>query len=111
MKIAFLSFYSGVVARGVETFVHELSNRLVDLGFDITVYQYGPKLPETKYKVVSVQIPVDWKKAKDSFLPATAYFNLKVRKFTGKVLKLVDKDTDIIFPTNGQWQGAMCSVW
>ena len=44
MKIAFLSFYSGVVYRGVETFVHELANRLHNSGHNITVYQFGAKL-------------------------------------------------------------------
>ncbi len=111
MKIAFLSFYSGTVARGVETFVHELANRLSDKDFDVTVYQYGPRLPETRYKVVSVQVPVNWNRAKNAFIPATLYFGWKVKKFTGKVLSIIDKDTDVIFPTNGQWQGVMCSVW
>ncbi len=60
MKIVFLSFYSGEVYRGVETFVHELSNRLVDLRVDVTVYQNGPKLKNTKYKTVSINLPIDW---------------------------------------------------
>ena len=110
MKIAFLSFYSGIVARGVETFVHELANRLTDGGMDVTVYQFGPKYPDSKYKVVSIQVPIDLKRS-GSFLPTILYFSWKVKKFTHKVLSMIDKDTDIIFPTNGQWQGVMCSVW
>ena len=37
MKIAFLSFYSGEVYRGVETFVHELGNRLVQMGHEVVI--------------------------------------------------------------------------
>lgn len=111
MKIAILSFYSGTVPRGVETFVHELSNRLTEKGMDITVYQNGPRLPGTKYKVVSVQIPVDWGRSMGHLLLTTAYFTWRVKHFTHKVLGLLDKDVDIVFPTNGQWQGALCSVW
>lgn len=38
MKIAFLSYYSGKVNRGVETFVAELTKRLITLGHEVTIY-------------------------------------------------------------------------
>ena len=60
MKIVFLSFYSGVVYRGVETFVHQLSNSLVELGHKVIVYQLGQELPRAKYQTVSIPIRVDW---------------------------------------------------
>ncbi len=110
MKIAFLSFYSGVVYRGVETFVHELSNGLVQLGHDVTVYQIGGVLPNAKYKTISIDTRVDWNK-KGSYIPFVNYYCLRIKKFTHKVLKVIDKDTDIIFPTNGQWQSVLCSLW
>ena len=110
MKIAFLSFYSGVSYRGVETFVHELANRLHNFGHEITVYQFGKELPGANYKTVSVEVPMNWKQDKP-FLLETLYFGLKVKKFTKIVLSKIDKDTDVIFPTNGQWQGILCSVW
>jgi len=110
MKIAFLSFYSGVSYRGVETFVHELANRLHNSGHNITVYQFGAKLPGVKYKTISIEVPMSWKQDKP-FLMETFYFGLKVKKFTKIVLSRIDKDTDIIFPTNGQWQGILCSIW
>lgn len=110
MKIAFLSFYSGVVYRGVETFVHELANGLVKLGNDVTVYQLGNKLPNSRYKTKSIEVRVDWSK-KQSYAPFVNYYSLRVREFTRKSLKIIDKDTDIIFPTNGQWQSVLCSFW
>lgn len=110
MKIAFLSFYSGVVYRGVETFVHELSNGLVNLGHDVTVYQLGKVLPNAKYKTVPVDIKIDWNK-KGSYIPFVNYYCLRIKEFTQKVLKVADSDTDIIFPTNGQWQSVLCSIW
>lgn len=110
MKIAFLSFYSGVIYRGVETFVHELANGLIRLGIDVTVYQLGKELPNSKYKTVTIDVGIDWSK-KGSYIPFLNYYCLRVKKFTNKVLKVIDKDTDIIFPTNGQWQSILCSLW
>lgn len=110
MKIAFLSFYSGIVARGVETFVHELANRLVILGYEVTVYQNGRKLSGAKYKTVMIAVKVDWKK-KGSYIPLVNYFGLRVREFTTGVLKQLDSDTDIVFSTNGQWQSILCRIW
>lgn len=110
MKIAFLSFYSGEVYRGVETFVHEVANRLSDMGHEVTVYQNGEKLPGTRYKVVSTGLQVDWAK-RNSYIPFLNYYGRMVGRFTRKVLKKVDKDTDILFPTNGQWESLLCSFW
>jgi len=110
MKIAFLSFYSGEMYRGVETFVHELANRLVDMGHDVTVYQNGSLLVNSKYKTVSIGIRVDWEKG-NSYIPFVNYYARIVRKFTKIALKNLDTDTDILFPTNGQWQSALCKLW
>jgi len=110
VKIAFLSFYSGDVYRGVETYVHELNNRLVDLNFDVSIYQHGTRLPDSKYKTITVDVPIDWSK-KSSYLPFVNYFGLRVKDFTLKVLNKIDKETDIIFPTNGQWESLLCSIW
>lgn len=110
MKIAFLSFYSGEVYRGVETFVHEVANRLHDLGNDITVYQNGPAVPGTKYKVVSTNLKIDWNK-KRAYIPFFDYYASQKREFTKRVLETVDNDTDIIFPTNGDWQSILCKFW
>ena len=110
LKIAFLSFYSGEVYRGVETFVHEVANRLVDLDHDVVVFQNGPKLPEAKYKVKTIGAKIDWER-KNNDIPFINYWGRMVGKFTLKVLKNLDGDTDILFPTNGQWQTFLCSFW
>lgn len=110
MKIAFLSFYSGEVCRGVETHVHELANRLVDFGNDVTVYQNGSLLFDSKYKTVSVGLSLN-KEKRNWHFPYTNYYSLRVKTFTKKVLKLLDKDTDIVIATNGQWQSLLCRIW
>ena len=110
MKIAFLSFYSGEVYRGVETYVHELSNRLVGLGHDITVYQNGPKLKDSNYKTVTIGLKIDWS-AKSFGFPFINYWSLLVKKFTQESLKRMDKGTDAIIAGNGQWGSLLCKLW
>jgi len=115
MKIAFLSFYSGEYYRGVETFVHFLSNELVALGHDVTVYQNGPEVSGAKYTVVSLGMKVDWTKkgneSKRVLNVFTNYWMQLVGKFTRRVLTQIDKDTDIVFATNGNLQTLYCRVW
>ena len=86
MRIAFLSFYNGLNFRGVETFVHELGNRLVGLGHKVTVYQYGPEIKNSLYKVDS--------------LPAV--YSLP---------DLIVPPPDIIFPLNGRIQSLRAKIW
>ncbi|HJX58970.1 MAG TPA: glycosyltransferase family 4 protein [Patescibacteria group bacterium] len=110
MKIAFLSFYSGEVYRGVETFVHELGNRLVKMGHKVTVYQNGPELKGAGYKTVTVGLKINYKRL-NTYVSFLNYYGRRVGFFALKVLKRIDKDTDIIFPTNGQWQALFSSIW
>jgi glycosyltransferase involved in cell wall biosynthesis len=110
MKIAFLSFYSGEVYRGVETFVHELGNRLTKMGHEVTIYQNGQEVPGAKYETVSIGIKIDLNKV-NTYIPFVNYYGRRVGSFTLKVLKRIDKDTDILFPTNGQWQALLASLW
>ncbi|MEK7521775.1 MAG: glycosyltransferase family 4 protein [Patescibacteria group bacterium] len=98
MKIAFLSFYSGEVYRGVETFVHELSNRLAKLGHHVTVYQNGKPLNGSMYEVFSTLVVWNYPKT-------------PIRSFTKKVLSEISKDTDVIIPTNGGWQVLLSRWW
>lgn len=115
MKIAFLSFYSGEVYRGVETYVFELANSLVELGNEVTVYQNGPRLKNTRYKTVSVGLPVDWnqKGIEGRFLgiPFTDYYACLVGRFTKLVLERVDLDTDVLVTTNGSLQILFSRFW
>ncbi len=91
MKIVFLSFYSGNVSRGVETFVHELANRLSNT-HEVIVFQGGPKLPGSNY---STQI-----------IP-----EMNIRKFTIQSLKRINGNNLILFPTNGRSQSLLCKIW
>lgn len=110
LKIAFLSFYSGEVYRGVETFVHETANRLTHMGHAVTVYQNGSELLDAKYKTESLGLNINWS-TKKHVVPFINYWGKKVGFFTLKVLKKLDKDTDIVFPTNGQWSSLLCRIW
>lgn len=110
LKIAFLSFYSGELYRGVETLVHDLANRLVALGHDVSVYQNGPKLYGTEYRVFSTNIPVNWNK-KSSIIPFIGYWSLRVGIFTKTTLSRVDPDIQVLVCTNGQWQTLLCRLW
>lgn len=83
MKIAFLSYYSGNVNRGVETFVHELGNNLVKLGHQVVVYQSGPRLPAATYGVNKLV----------------------------SLYKLPKLDADVVIPTNGRFQSLLCRFW
>ena len=109
MKIAFLNFYGGIVYRGVETFVHEVANRLSD-SHEVTVYQSGQKLPGTRYKVIIINQPIDLER-KNSYIPFLNYFGRKIGSFTIKALKVIDPKTDVVFPTNGQWESFLCKIW
>jgi glycosyltransferase involved in cell wall biosynthesis len=86
MRIAFLSYYNGINFRGVETFVHELGNRLTGMGHKITVFQYGPEIKNTRYNVGSL---------------ATTY----------SLPDLLLPDNDIIFPLNGRFQSVRAKIW
>lgn len=110
LKIVFLSYYSGLVSRGVETFVHELANELTSLGHEVVVFQGGSKLKNSKYKTVSIKTKTN-AKAKNSYAPFINYYANLVRRFTYSSLKQIDKDIDVIYPTNGQWQAVFCRLW
>ena len=47
-KIAFLSYYSGTVNRGVETYVNQLSQELSNLGHKVKIYQNNSKYKSIK---------------------------------------------------------------
>ncbi|HWA51993.1 MAG TPA: glycosyltransferase family 4 protein [Patescibacteria group bacterium] len=104
IKVAFLSFYSGKVYRGVETYVHELANRLIDLDVDVTVYQNGDKLPNSKYKVNSSKLKINWKIPFKNF-----YWNILLGKHVIRVLRNID--ADIIVATNGSTQTLLVKLW
>lgn len=92
MNIAFLSYHSGTVSRGVETFVDKFSNILTHLGHKITVFQGSPNQKKSIYKTVVIEAG-------------------NIKEFTKKTLSQISLDTEIIFPTNGRWQSLLCKIW
>ncbi len=110
MKIAIFSFYSGEVSRGVETYVHELSNELFRLGHGVTVYQNGPERQGSKYQTETIKLAVDWKKSSGN-LPFLNYRSLLIKKFTEISIKKINTDIDVVITTNGQWQSVLVRKW
>ncbi|MDZ4228618.1 MAG: glycosyltransferase family 4 protein [Patescibacteria group bacterium] len=92
IKLAILSFYSGLVSRGVETFVAELSLRLKDK-LDLTVY-HGDSLPGRSNCLSYL------------FLDSPS---LAIKQFTQKSLsKFNDDPPDIIMALNNGWMSWLC---
>lgn len=92
MKIAFLSFYSGYVHRGMETIVHELAKR-VNQKHQLTVLQAGPQYRAQTY-------------------PLKTLSSQNIFSFTLKALKVIKQlKPDIIMPTNGGWQTLLIKLY
>lgn len=112
MKIVFLSFYKGIVPRGVETFVDELASRLVQ-NHDITVFQLGSE-KNKKYKIKNINLKMSWPNdTSNSFLSKffLDYYSLKIAQFTLEVAPFLLKENyEIIIPTNGGWQSLFCKI-
>jgi len=93
LKVTILSFYSGHVSRGVETFVHELQLNLKNSQFKLKIYQ-----PST--------IPSSPKPQKPNIL--TYLFldkhSLSIKSFAKKTLnQLKQNPPDILMPLNNGW--------
>lgn len=92
MKIAFLSFYSGVVQRGVEVWVDELAARLSQK-HEVTVFQGGSMLGSTPYQVIRVP--------GESILAFSRSCWQQMKK----------KQFDVVIPTNGGWQTVVAKAY
>src|SRR3989344_1757803 len=112
MKIAFLSFYSGLVDRGVEVATQALAQGLAKK-FSTTVFQSGKRVVPN---VTIVILPVTVSKKLDSsphFLKSVYvdYFSLKILIFTLKWLPYFFREQyDVVIPTNGGWQVVICRL-
>lgn len=114
MKIAFISFYSGSVNRGVEVFVDELASRLT-MKHEVHLYQTGnPKL-RVSYKIIKIPMRVNWKKKDmtgtfarrifvDYWSRLLAFMSLRI--FTD----IVGGRYDIVVPLNGGWQTVLMRI-
>jgi glycosyltransferase involved in cell wall biosynthesis len=112
MKIVILSFYSGYVFRGMETFADELARRL-STRHSVTVIQAGTVLPYQKpYRVK--RIPVSWQEGsvgglRKLFLDRDS---LKIAWFTVRALgELSLVKPKIIVVGNGGWQVAILKLY
>jgi len=91
MKVAILSFYSGLVSRGVETFVSELSARVKDK-VELKVY-HSEKLPGPGNKLSYL------------FLDPPS---LAIKQFTQKTLEKLSADPpEIIMALNNGWMSLL----
>ncbi len=112
MKIIFLSYFSGMVSRGVETYVHELGNRLTKYGHEVVVYQKGNKLSDSLYKTIVIRDDNQLNRSGKLGRIINAYNSINnVLKFSNKVFKELDKDTDIVIATNGRGQSVKSKLW
>jgi len=96
MKIAILSFYSGLVSRGVETFVHELTQHL-QKKVNLKVYQADttPQKPKPKTPNIFTYLYLD-------------KHSLSIKNFTQKTLKqLQSNPPDILVPLNNGWMSLL----
>lgn len=114
MKIAILSFYSGHIERGVETWTHQLANRLSE-NHEVWVIQNGLAPSSTKYKVYSTKMKVDWNipdyggtVLRRLFLD---YWSILIAVSTLKsIVFLWRENFDIVIPTSGGWQPAFIRI-
>lgn len=114
MKIAILSFYSGVIKRGVEKWTHDIATKL-SANHEVWVLQNAPNLSQTKYNVYSTNLKISWKvwNFNGTFLRMLYldYRSLLIGLSTLKsLLFLWKKNFDIIIPTSGGWQPALVRI-
>lgn len=118
MKIVFLSFYSGWIFRGMETFVHELAKRLAER-HKITVIQAGPRPKyslQQKYEVQSLAQKLRWPEIDSegwSRKLMLDYYYRQIFIFTLKACwnNLTKLKPDIVIPVNGGWQSFLVKLY
>ena len=116
MKIAFLNFYSGFVARGGETFVQELATKLA-IDNDVMVFQAGPKSSsEYKATVVGHFSGTGWLSELPPIHILRRLFldRYKLRELIFTFLLIPDLwrlKPDVVIPLNSGWQALICSLY
>ncbi|KKQ97091.1 MAG: Glycosyl transferase, group 1 [Candidatus Woesebacteria bacterium GW2011_GWA1_39_12] len=96
MKIAFLNVSYGVVERGAERFVDELSKRLKEKGIGVDIISAN--------KPYKVRWPIVWRTYLDPF-------GIQVTIFTLKNLgRLWREKYDVVIPIDGGWQPAFVRI-
>ncbi len=95
MKIIFLNIYQGLVDRGAETFVYELSKRL-SKNHKVDIIS-GKKVPPTRWAIL-------WRFFFDPQGLSILWFTLK------NILKIWKEKYDVVIPLNGGWQSAIIRI-
>lgn len=106
MRIAFLSMYTGLVARGVETYVASLGQRLAKT-HEVTVFQGGAAQGQENYKIELFSVSLNWDKRVNPALKRLYldYWSLKIFWFSLRIfLRIWRGNFDVVIPTNGGWQ-------
>lgn len=111
-NIAILSFYSGVVERGVETFALEISKRLAK-NYNVTILTSGSMLQQ-KFKVKQIKAFAKPPKSSRGIL-GKFYIDpqsLKILLFTLRALPAIYKNKyQILMPLSGGWQIAILRIF
>lgn len=105
-KIAFISIYSGIVDRGVESFVYELSERLAKK-YNVSVILSGSSTKRNNINFINIssnaQIPTSSKGIAGKFYLDKQ--SLQILFFTLKCIPtLLREKFDVIIPLSGGWQ-------
>ena len=113
MKIAFLSFYSGKIDRGVEVATAELAKRL-NRHYDVVVFQAGGKIT-ANVKTVVLDTQKTWP-GDSSSSPwrhfYIDYYSRKILAFTVAFLPFFKREKyDVVVPTNGGWQVVLVKIF
>lgn len=113
IKLAILSYYSGILDRGVETFVYELSKNLAKK-MQITIIQAGESKNRADFINIKVIKSFTNNPRFSNGILEKFYFNwqsLKIFFFTLRALPfLIKGQYDFIIPTNGGWQTSLCRL-
>ncbi|MGI5828353.1 MAG: glycosyltransferase family 4 protein [Patescibacteria group bacterium] len=114
MKIAFLSFYSGLTFRGAETFVDALALRLAKK-HSVSVFQIGKKQADKTYNQYVVESNYREKPINPTGILRKIFLDYHYRHiftFTLQVLPILNKETpDIVVPVNGSWQTLLVKLF
>jgi glycosyltransferase involved in cell wall biosynthesis len=127
MRIAFLNFYGGNVARGIETFVHELANRLAAY-HQVTVYQCGRALPGAAYQTIVLDANVNWDRLNELRHLSTLlffdfslanflrrfyldYWSLAQARFAWRALSKLETDTSVLITAGSGWISLFARFW
>ena len=111
-NIAILSFYSGVIERGVETFAHEMAKRFAK-AHNVTIFQAGNPTPFQKHKTVQIKSPHS-KPHSSKWGLAKIYMDwqsVKILIFSVlSIPKIIKGKYKVIIALNGGWQTVLFRV-